>query len=139
MRMSYGGEREEERMLFPSLPLTTPSLSPTHLLSSPPRPTQNSSEIVRELLDYLLVADWGIKEEMVLKIAILAERYAPNYQWYVNTILQLITTAGDFVSDDVWHRAMQIISQHAPLQRYSAKRLHQVRFSLLLLLCSSRG
>ena len=85
----------------------------------------NSSEIVRELLDYLTVADHGIKEEMVLKIAILAERYAPDYQWYVNTILALITTAGDFVSDDIWHRAMQIISQHEPLQRYSAKRLHE--------------
>ena len=40
----------------------------------------NSAEIVRELLDYLTVADHGIKEEMVLKIAILAERYAPDYQ-----------------------------------------------------------
>jgi AP-2 complex subunit alpha len=85
----------------------------------------NSSEIVRELLDYLLVAEFGIKEEMVLKIAILAERYAPDYQWYVNTILKLITTAGDFVSDDIWHRAMQIISQHEPLQRYSAGKLHE--------------
>ena len=57
-----------------------------------------------------------IKEEMVLKIAILAERFAPDYQWYVDTILQLIRIAGDFVSDDIWHRAVQIITQHDDLQ-----------------------
>ena len=31
-----------------------------------------------------------MKEEMVLKIAILGERFAPSPQWYMDTILKLI-------------------------------------------------
>lgn len=36
----------------------------------------NSETIVGELLRYLKVADYGLREEMVLKIAILTEKYA---------------------------------------------------------------
>jgi len=38
---------------------------------------------VQELLLYLAIADFTIKDEMVLKTAILAERFAPNMRWYV--------------------------------------------------------
>jgi AP-2 complex subunit alpha len=38
--------------------------------------TSNSKVIVGELLRYLQVADYNLREEMVLKIAILTERFA---------------------------------------------------------------
>ena len=34
-------------------------------------------------------------------MAILAERFAVDYSWYVDTILNLIRLAGDFVSEEV--------------------------------------
>jgi len=37
----------------------------------------------------------------VLKVAILAEKYASDYTWYVDTILHLIRIAGDHVSEEV--------------------------------------
>ena len=37
----------------------------------------------------------------VLKIAILAEKYATDYSWYVDTILELIRVGGDFVGEEV--------------------------------------
>ena len=37
----------------------------------------------------------------VLKVAILAEKYAVDYKWYVDTILNLIRIAGDYVSEEV--------------------------------------
>ena len=37
----------------------------------------------------------------VLKVAILAEKYAVDYTWYVDTILNLIRIAGDYVSEEV--------------------------------------
>ena len=82
---------------------------------------ENAKEIVSELFNYLAVADFLIKEEMVLKIAILAERYATDYRWYLDTVLQLITIAGDHVSDDIWHRVVQIVTNREELQRYSAE------------------
>ena len=37
----------------------------------------------------------------VLKVAILAEKYATDYKWYVDVILNLIRLAGDYVSEEV--------------------------------------
>ena len=37
----------------------------------------------------------------MLKVAILAEKYAADYTWYVDTILNLIRIAGDYVSEEV--------------------------------------
>ena len=36
----------------------------------------------------------------------------------------MIRIAGEFVSDDIWHRAVQIISQHDDLQPYAARTLY---------------
>jgi AP-2 complex subunit alpha len=81
----------------------------------------NAESIVDELLRYLKVADYALREEMVLKIAILTEKYATSYQWYVDTILQLISTAGDHVGDEVWYRVVQIITNTEDLREYAAK------------------
>jgi AP-2 complex subunit alpha len=83
--------------------------------------TDNSELIVGELLRYLKVADYALREEMVLKIAILTEKYANSYKWYVDTILQLISAAGDHVGDEVWYRVVQIVTNTEDLQEYAAK------------------
>lgn len=81
----------------------------------------NSEVIVGELLRYLKVADYALREEMVLKIAILTEKYASSYKWYVDTILQLISAAGEHVGDEVWYRVVQIVTNTEDLQEYAAK------------------
>ncbi|KAF8629699.1 hypothetical protein AX15_003319 [Amanita polypyramis BW_CC] len=83
--------------------------------------TDNSELIVGELLRYLKVADYALREEMVLKIAILTEKYASSYKWYVDTILQLISAAGDHVGDEVWYRVVQIVTNTEDLQAYAAR------------------
>lgn len=83
--------------------------------------TDNSELVVGELLRYLRVADYALREEMVLKIAILTEKYATSYKWYVDTILQLISTAGEHVGDEVWYRVVQIVTNTEDLQQYAAK------------------
>ncbi|RDB28424.1 AP-2 complex subunit alpha [Hypsizygus marmoreus] len=64
----------------------------------------NSELIVGELLRYLKVADYALREEMVLKIAILTEN-----------------AAGDHVGDEVWYRVVQIVTNTEDLQEYAAK------------------
>lgn len=81
----------------------------------------NSELIVGELLRYLKVADYALREEMVLKIAILTEKYAPSYKWYVDTILELIAAAGDHVGEEVWYRVIQIVTNTEDLQAYAAR------------------
>ncbi|KAK9497748.1 hypothetical protein O3M35_004412 [Rhynocoris fuscipes] len=81
----------------------------------------NAEEIVQEMLNYLEIADYSIREEMVLKVAILAEKYATDYTWYVDVILNLIRIAGDYVSEEVWHRVIQIVINREDVQGYAAK------------------
>lgn len=82
----------------------------------------NAGQIVGELLSYLPLSDYAIREELVLKVAILAEKFAVDLSWYVDVILNLVSTAGDFVSDDIWHRVVQIVTNKGEeLQSYTAQ------------------
>ncbi|TKR77469.1 hypothetical protein L596_018440 [Steinernema carpocapsae] len=81
----------------------------------------NANQIVAEMLAYLETADYSIREEMVLKVAILAEKYATDYTWYVDVILRLIRIAGDYVSEEVWYRVIQIVVNREDVQGYAAK------------------
>jgi len=72
--------------------------------------SKSSSEIVNEILDYLQENDYELKEEMVLKVAILSEKFAENLNWYIDVIIKLIEFAGDYVNEDLWFRVAQIIT-----------------------------
>eukprot|EP00351_Strombidinopsis_sp_SopsisLIS2011_P001664 CAMPEP_0116873278 /NCGR_PEP_ID=MMETSP0463-20121206/4304_1 /TAXON_ID=181622 /ORGANISM="Strombidinopsis sp, Strain SopsisLIS2011" /LENGTH=78 /DNA_ID=CAMNT_0004514891 /DNA_START=1140 /DNA_END=1376 /DNA_ORIENTATION=+ len=74
-----------------------------------------AAEIVNELLDYLQEGDSvsgsvDLKEEIVLKVAILAEKFAENLSWYIDVIIKLIEYAGDYVNEDLWFRVAQMIT-----------------------------
>ncbi|CAF0755718.1 unnamed protein product [Didymodactylos carnosus] len=91
----------------------------------------NAQDIVQEMLTYLETADYTIREEMVLKIAILGEKYAIDYKWYLDIMLKLIRIAGDFVSEEViydraekgkvWYRVIQVVVNRSDVQSYGAK------------------
>lgn len=92
---------------------------------------KTSRSIVLELLGYLqslninLSADIAIREELVLKIAILAEKYAPSNKWYVDVMLKLITIAGDVMSDEIWFRVIKIVTNHPEIQEYATRTMFQ--------------
>ncbi|TKY89433.1 hypothetical protein EX895_001964 [Sporisorium graminicola] len=83
----------------------------------------NAKVIVSELLKYMQIADYALREEMVLKIAILTEKFATEYSWYVDTILQLVSSAGDHVSEEVWYRVIQIVVNNEDVQEYAATKV----------------
>uniref|UniRef100_A0A1J3GCH1 AP-2 complex subunit alpha n=1 Tax=Noccaea caerulescens TaxID=107243 RepID=A0A1J3GCH1_NOCCA len=85
----------------------------------------NAKDIVEELLQYLSTAEFSMREELSLKAAILAEKFAPDLSWYVDVILQLIDKAGDFVSDDIWFRVVQFVTNNEDLQPYAASKARE--------------
>ena len=87
----------------------------------------NAESIVDELITYLVAADAGIREQMVLKIAVLSEKFTKNVRWYVDTILKLISISGDQVSNDVWHRVIVIVTNNPQEQEYVAETMFEVR------------
>lgn len=85
--------------------------------------TSNAQPIVNELLRNLETADYAIREEMVLKIAILTEKHATDIQWYIDISMRLISMAGDHVSDEVWQRIIQIVTNNEDLQIYAVQNI----------------
>ncbi len=67
-------------------------------------------EVVNELLDHLQENDYEMMEMMVLKIAILAEKFAINLSWYIDVIIKLIEFAGDYVDEQLWFRVAQMVT-----------------------------
>jgi len=88
---------------------------------------KNCKGIVNELivfLNYLNVNipnDFAIREELVLKIAILAEKFASQYKWYVDVMLKVITIAGDAMSEDIWYRLIKMVTNHQDVQQYATE------------------
>ena len=93
---------------------------------------QVAGEVVNEILDYLQENDYELKEEMTLKVAILAEKFAENLNWYIDVIVKLIEYAGDYVNEDLWFRVAQIITgfgdaePNGQLQKYAALKMFDV-------------
>ncbi|KAI4382286.1 hypothetical protein MLD38_008267 [Melastoma candidum] len=85
----------------------------------------NAKDIVEELLQYLSSSDFAMREELSLKAAILAEKFAPDLSWFVDVILQLIDNAGDFISDDIWFRVVQFVTNNEDLQPYAAAKARE--------------
>ncbi|XP_061346347.1 AP-2 complex subunit alpha-1-like isoform X2 [Gastrolobium bilobum] len=85
----------------------------------------NAKDIVEELLQYLSTAEFAMREELALKAAIVAEKFAPDLSWYVDVILQLIDKAGEFVSDDIWFRVVQFVTNNEDLQSYAAAKARE--------------
>eukprot|EP00922_Rhytidocystis_sp_ex-Travisia-forbesii_P038543 GHVS01057395.1.p1 GENE.GHVS01057395.1~~GHVS01057395.1.p1 ORF type:complete len:1018 (+),score=123.86 GHVS01057395.1:165-3218(+) len=90
----------------------------------------NWGYIVDQLLDNLKGADVLLQEELVLKIAILVEKNAPDFSWYVDVVLKMIEYAPDCVSDDIWFRVVQVVTgfddgtDKTELQTYAAQKAY---------------
>lgn len=87
--------------------------------------SRNVRQIVSDLLAYLGRSDQEFREEMILKIAILAEKYVSEYTWYVDVMLQLIKLAGDDANEMIWHRVVHIVTNHEDVREYAAYTMMQ--------------
>ncbi len=86
--------------------LSKRSLDLLYLLCS----QSNVGRVIEPLLRLVDKVDPGLQEELVLKIAVLAESFAPNLEWYLDVIVTLLAKPGDFVGDDIWWRCCQVIT-----------------------------
>ncbi|EGD79661.1 hypothetical protein PTSG_10511 [Salpingoeca rosetta] len=73
----------------------------------------NVRGLVGELLDFLHVADREFKAYMVTELLIAADKYAPSPKWHVDTVLEIITTAGGYVQEQGLAEIIQIIAERS--------------------------
>lgn len=84
----------------------------------------NTKVLVRELLAFLEVADAEFKPTMTLQIGLAAERFAPDKRWHVDTMLRVLTLAGNYVKEELLSSFIRLIATSPELQSYAVQKLH---------------
>eukprot|EP00026_Physarum_polycephalum_P002308 Phypoly_transcript_02314.p1 GENE.Phypoly_transcript_02314~~Phypoly_transcript_02314.p1 ORF type:complete len:848 (+),score=158.44 Phypoly_transcript_02314:117-2660(+) len=80
--------------------------------------------LVRELLNFLLISDVQFRPELVAKLCMVTEKYAPTKRWHVDTILRVMSIGGNFIPDDVPNNLVTLISANPELQSYAVQKLY---------------
>jgi AP-4 complex subunit epsilon-1 len=72
----------------------------------------NVEFITDKLLSFLeATTDMFLKRDLTNKIGTIAERYAPNQEWYVRSITKLFEINGEFVFPQIAHNLMTMIAE----------------------------
>lgn len=90
------------------------------------------TQITGIFLDFFPRAESALKTDILVKIAVLAERFATDSIWYVSTMLRLLSLGGQsskpvsgadgkLRAGEVWERIVQIIVNNVDLQKMAAK------------------
>ncbi|CAI0386069.1 unnamed protein product [Linum tenue] len=79
-------------------------------------------------LVYLLVNESNVKpltKELVdyLEVFSMDFRFSPEKIWYIDQMLKVLTEAGNFVKDEVWHALVVVISNASDLHGYTVRAL----------------
>lgn len=84
----------------------------------------NVKSIVKELVNYLLVADSDFKKELANKICMACEKYAPNRKWHVDTIMKVLTLSDAHVREEFISQIITVIATTPILHQYSVTKAY---------------
>jgi AP-1 complex subunit gamma-1 len=85
---------------------------------------QNVAPLVREMLNYLVVAPQEHKAAICSKVMGVVEAYAPSPRWRLDTLITMLAIAGAVADASIPHAVAHYLSTADPgLQRYAAHRL----------------
>lgn len=81
--------------------------------------TKDSLKImIKELLNYLLVADMEIKSDIVSNICVSVNNYAPNMQYLFDTYIKIFCLAGNFIQDHIKDDFIYYLLQNSEYHSY---------------------
>ncbi|ANQ09518.1 Adapter-related protein complex 1 gamma 2 subunit [Plasmodium coatneyi] len=81
--------------------------------------TKDSLKVmVKELLNYLLVADIEIKSDIVSNICVSVNKYSPNVQYLLDTYIKLLCLAGNFIQDHIKNDFIYHVLQNPEFHAY---------------------
>ena len=84
----------------------------------------NVKSIVKELLNFLLTAEKDFKENLANKLCIAVEKYAPTKKWHIDTVIKVLTLAGDVTMDNFVCSLITLIASTSELQNYAVNKTY---------------
>lgn len=87
--------------------------------------SSNVRGMIKELLTFLETCDPEFKADCCSNIVLAAEKYAPNKRWHIDTVVKVLTTAGNFVRGDVVSILIQLIAGTSNLHTYTVYQLYK--------------
>ncbi|KAJ6444186.1 AP-1 complex subunit gamma-1 [Purpureocillium lavendulum] len=84
----------------------------------------NVRVLIRELLAFLEVADNEFKPTMTSQIGIAADKFAPNKRWHFDTMLRVLSLAGNYVKEQILSSFVRLIATTPELQTYAVQKLY---------------
>lgn len=91
----------------------------------------NWKVIIPELLVTLRHSNMSLQSDLVIRIASIAEKYASDTSWHIDTIFNLIDYAPDIMEDNIWYRIIWWLSglkteHYIQLQKYAVSRAFNI-------------
>ncbi|KAL5627520.1 hypothetical protein BROUX41_003673 [Berkeleyomyces rouxiae] len=83
----------------------------------------NVRVLIRELLAFLEVADNEFKPTMTTQIGIAADKFGPNKRWHFDTMLRVLTLAGNHVKEPILSSFIRLVATTPELQTYAVQKL----------------
>ncbi|XP_054165435.1 AP-1 complex subunit gamma-1-like isoform X2 [Oppia nitens] len=85
--------------------------------------SNNIKSMSKELIHFLEKADPDFKSICSSNLCISAEKYSPGHKWHIDTIIKILTTAGNYIRDDVVGSLIELISVTTSLHSYAVQEL----------------
>lgn len=86
--------------------------------------TVNVRVLVRELVNFLSIADFEFRHDLTAKLCIVAEKYAPTPRWQIDTILRVMTIAGEYVPESTCNALLGLIAGTSDIQSYAVQKMY---------------
>lgn len=84
----------------------------------------NVRVLIRELLAFLEVADNEFKPTMTSQIGIAADKFSPNKRWHFDTMLRVLSLAGNYVKEQILSSFVRLIATNPEIQTYAVQKLY---------------
>ncbi|XP_025076007.1 AP-1 complex subunit gamma-1-like isoform X3 [Pomacea canaliculata] len=85
--------------------------------------SNNIRGMMKELLHFLETCDPEFKADCCSNIVIAAAKYSPNKRWHIDTVMKILTSAGNYIRSDVVTITIQLIAETTSLHGYSVQQL----------------
>ncbi|KAK2354888.1 AP-1 complex subunit gamma-2 [Trifolium repens] len=85
----------------------------------------NVKPLTKELVDYLEVSDQDFREDLTTKICSIVSKFSHEKIWYIDQMLKVLSKAGNFLKDEVWHALIVVISNASNLHGYTVRALYK--------------